>query len=138
MGCELSSPQPRPNVHARGRVKSLAQQYSDRLTYMQHIEVHPPLMKTRKENIVYYRIAEHYKCVPQPRDELLLRPPPAPPRETQACCIDAVMRRTQAWCIDALVWRKQARCNDALMWRTQAWYIDALMWRTQAPDASMH
>ena len=43
------------------RVKSLAQQYSDRLTYLQHIEAHPPAMKSRKENIVYYRIAEHYK-----------------------------------------------------------------------------
>lgn len=45
----------------RPRVKSVAQQYLDRLTYLQHIEAHPPAMKSRKENIVYYRIAEHYK-----------------------------------------------------------------------------
>lgn len=49
-----------------GRVAELARRYEGRVSYMQHIEERPPRMKSPKEEIVYYRIADHYRCTAQP------------------------------------------------------------------------
>jgi len=43
------------------RVAELARRYEGRVSYMQHIEERPPRMKSPKEEIVYYRIADHYR-----------------------------------------------------------------------------
>ena len=51
-----------------GGVRALALGYgkSDGVGYLNHIEERPPVPEHANDNLAYYRIAEHYKCVVPP------------------------------------------------------------------------